>query len=326
MILEEMGKNAMILFTALLLDGIFADSSRLYQRIPHPVVLLGRGIAALDLRFNRTSHPPVVLFLLGAGASLALICLALLLGWLISRLDGLSVAGFLLEAVLASTLLAARGLHDQVADCALALRRGVQQGRAALSALVGREPRFLNESGVAKAAIESLGENFSDAVVAPLFWGLLFGFPGLLAYKTINTLDSMIGYATPRYFWFGKFAARLDDVVNFIPARLSALLFCLACLFLRAASARGAATAAWRDARRHTSWNAGWPEAAVAGALRIAIAGPRRSRAGEKPAAWMGEGGRKRLGPDDMRMALRLYLRACLLSAAILAAITLSAW
>ena len=325
MILEEIGKNAAVLLAALLFDAIFADSANIYKHIPHPVSVLGRGIELLDSRLNRAARPPAVLFFLGAGASLALIGLAVLLGWLAAAACDRIPGGFLLEAVLAGTLLAARGLYDRVADCAAALGRDVQAGRAALFSLVGRDPQFLDESGVAKAAIESLGENFSDAVVAPLFWGVLFGLPGLLAYKTVNTLDSMIGYATPRHLWFGKFAARIDDAANFIPARLSALLVCLACTGLAPVSARRACRTVLRDARRHASWNAGWPEAAFAGALGIAIAGPRRSRAGERPAAWMGEG-RRRPAVGDIRLALRLYLRACLLCAALLAAAALSAW
>ena len=325
MILEEIGRNAAVLLAALALDAIFSDSSRIYRYIPHPVSVLGRGIALLDSRLNRDSRGAVAAFLLGAVASLALIGLAALLGWLAAAAFARIPGGFLLEAVLAGSLLAARGLYDQVAACAAALGGGVRAGRAALSSLVGRDPRFLDESGVAKAAIESLGENFSDAVVAPLFWGLLLGLPGLLAYKAVNTLDSMIGYTTPRHLWFGKFAARIDDAANFVPARLSALLVCLACLGSAPVSGRQACRAVLRDARRHASWNAGWPEAAFAGALGIAIAGPRRSRAGERAAARMGEGGR-RPGIADIPLALRLYLRACLLCAALLAALALSAW
>ncbi|MCY4037972.1 MAG: adenosylcobinamide-phosphate synthase CbiB [Hyphomicrobiales bacterium] len=321
MIFEDTETLAFMLLLAVVLDGIFADPPRLYRIVPHPVALLGRAVGWLEGRLNRDSHAPGVKFLLGMGASLALIAAAFLLGGLLAGLLGFP-GGWILEALIASTLLAGRGLYDQVALCADSLKAGPEAGREALVSLVGRDPQFLDESGVAKAAIESLGENFSDAVVAPLFWGMLFGLPGLLVYKTVNTLDSMLGYTDSRYFWFGKFAARLDDVLNFIPARLSALLVCLAAAAMTEASWRGALGAVVRDARRHTSWNAGYPEAAFAGALRIAIAGPKRSSGGERYAAWMGEG-RANLTAADIRLSLRLYLRAWILVGGVLAILAL---
>ncbi|MCY4035682.1 MAG: adenosylcobinamide-phosphate synthase CbiB [Hyphomicrobiales bacterium] len=316
MIFENTETLAFVLLLAVLLDGIFADPPCLYRIIPHPIALLGRGIGWFEGQLNRDSHTSSVKFLLGMGASLALIVLVFLFGWLLMELLDFP-GGWIVEALMVSTLLAGRGLYDQVAACADALKTGSAAGREALVSLVGRDPRFLDESGIAKAAIESLGENFSDAVVAPLFWGILLGIPGLLAYKAINTLDSMLGYVSSRYFWFGKFAARLDDVANFIPARLSALLVCLAAMTMTKTSWRGALSAVVRDAHRHTSWNAGYPEAAFAGAMHIAIAGPRRSTGGEHHAAWMGKG-RTNLTTADIRISLRLYLRAWILAGGML--------
>ena len=320
MILEDIERIAIVLLAAMLLDGIFGDPRRLYRLVPHPIALLGGVIERLEGRLNRGSD--AMRFFLGAVMSLVLIAFALLLGWLAVRLCAWLPGGIIVEAVLASVLLAGRGLYDQVAACADALTKSTAAGQDALAALVGRDPKFLDDSGIAKAAIESLGENFSDAIVAPLFWGMLLGLPGLLAYKTINTLDSMVGYRSEKHFWFGKFAARIDDLANFMPARLSALLVCLASMATPSTSWRGAAAAVTRDASRHASWNAGWPEAAFAGALGIAIAGPRRSAAGESPAAWMGEG-RAQLGVKDIHLALGLYLRACFLVVILLAVLAL---
>ena len=324
MILEDIERIAIVLLAAMLLDGIFGDPKRLYRLVPHPIALLGGVIAWLEKRLNRGSHAAAMQFFLGAAMSFALIAFALLLGWLAMKLCAWLPGGIIIEALLASVLLAGRGLYDQVAACADALAKSASAGRDALAALVGRDPKFLDDSGIAKAAIESLGENFSDAIVAPLFWGLLLGLPGLVAYKTINTLDSMVGYRSEKHFWFGKFAARIDDLANFIPARLSALLVCLASMATSSTSWRGAAAAVTRDARRHASWNAGWPEAAFAGALGIAIAGPRRSAAGETSAAWMGKEGRARLGVKDIHLALGLYLRTCLLVVILLGALALT--
>lgn len=321
MIFENTEILAFVLLLAMLLDGFFADPPCLYRIIPHPIAVLGRVIGWIEGQLNRDSHTSSVKFLLGMGASLGLVIVASLFGWLLMELLDFP-GGWIVEALAASTLLAGRGLYDQVSACADALKTNSEAGREALASLVGRDPRFLDESGIAKAAIESLGENFSDAVVAPLFWGILLGLPGLLAYKVVNTLDSMLGYTNSRYFWFGKFAARLDDIANFIPARLSALFVCLAAMAMAKTSWCGALNAVVRDAHHHTSWNAGYPEAAFAGALRIAIAGPRRSTGGEHQAAWMGKG-RANLTTTDIRISLRLYLRAWILAAGVLGLLAL---
>ncbi len=179
-----------------------------------------------------------------------------------------------------------------------------------MSHIVGRDPASLDEHGVARAAVESLAENFSDGVVAPAFWYLLFGLPGIAAYKAINTLDSMIGYKSPAYLHFGTVAARLDDAANLVPARLSGLLISLAAVFMKGAGASAAFSSMLRDAGKHRSPNAGWPEAALAGALDLKLAGPRKYKDETVDAPFIGPG-TPDLGATDIRRALKLYAIAC---------------
>jgi adenosylcobinamide-phosphate synthase len=315
MLIETVPADAIfaILLLAYLLDAGWGDPPWLYRRLPHPVALLGRGIERGELRWNRGSAR----FWRGLLFTLAAVILAGSLGWAVARLCQALPGGWLLEALLASTLIAFRGLHDHVRAVAEALDRGLKEARAAVARIVGRDPRRLDAPGVARAAAESLAENFSDGVVAPIFWFALLGLPGLCAYKAINTLDSMIGQRNPRYEHFGKAAARLDDALNWIPARLAGLLLLAAAAFLPEASARGAWRAARRDAGKHRSPNAGWQEAVLAGALGFALAGPRHYPDGPVADAWMGDG-RAALDAADLRAALRLYLAAGALIAGLL--------
>jgi len=246
-------------------------------------------------------------------------------------LAGLAVAalcrwirfGWALEALIVAVLLAQRSLYDHVAAVTLALEtEGLAAGREAVRHIVGRDPKSLDEHGVARAGIESLAENFSDGVVAPVLFYALFGLPGLFAYKTANTMDSMIGHLSPRHRAFGWAAARLDDALNFVPARLAGLLIAAAALGARAAPA-ASLRLMWRDGGKHRSVNAGWPEAAMAGALGLALAGPRRyaDRVVDDP--WIGEG-RARATAADMRRALKVYVVACAIEAGVIAAIYLA--
>jgi adenosylcobinamide-phosphate synthase len=233
-----------------------------------------------------------------------------------------NLAGAAAEALFVGILLAQRGLYEHVAAVVLALDwGGLPAGRDAVRHIVGRDPMQLDEHGVARAAIESLAENFSDGVVAPVFWYLLLGLPGLFAYKMANTLDSMIGHQTSRYRAFGWAAARFDDGLNLVPARLSGLLLVAAAMFAGEAAAGRALGAMLRDAKKHHSPNAGWPEAAVAGALGLALAGPRDYADGRVEDPWIG-GGTPLARPADIGRALRLYALACLL----LAGVILGAW
>ncbi|MCH6587155.1 MAG: cobalamin biosynthesis protein CobD [Proteobacteria bacterium] len=307
-----------ILLLAFMLDAAYGDPPWLYRRVPHPVALLGRVLEAAEVRWNRPGLGARARFLRGLLFVLAVVALAGGLGWAVERLCNGFLGGWVLEAVLASTLIAFRGLHDHVRAVAEALDLGLDDARAKVAHIVGRDPASLDQAGVARAATESLAENFSDGVVAPVFWFALFGLGGLCAYKAVNTLDSMIGHRNARFEAFGKAAARLDDALNWVPARLAGLLLVAAALILPKASAGRAWRTMWRDAPKHRSPNAGWQEAAMAGALGFALAGPRHYPDGLVPDHWMGDG-RADLGSADLNAALRLYLVAGALTAGLLA-------
>jgi adenosylcobinamide-phosphate synthase len=314
---------------ALLIEAIAGYPSAVFRRIGHPVTWIGWLVSRLDRDWNRSSGSDARRRLLGA-ATLALLVLASAgLGYVVQhalyRLVG-AAAGLFLAALLGSTLIAQRSLDRHVRAVADALERdSLIAGRSAVSQIVGRDTAGLDESGVSRAAIESLAENLSDGVVAPLFWMTVAGLPGAAAYKAINTADSMIGHKTERHLAFGWAAARLDDLVNLPASRLSALWIVLAAWALPGADPRAAVRAVGRDAGKHKSPNAGWPEAAMGGALGIRIAGPRVYAGVRTETAWMGDG-RKELTAGDIRRALTLYRVACLWQAAVLALLTAASW
>ena len=237
--------------------------------------------------------------------------LGALVSWLLHDLwVGVLPLGLLLEAAIASSLLAYRGLFEHVAAVRDALAVDLESGRRAVARIVGRDVDALDEAGVTRAALESAAENFSDGFLAPLFWLALGGLPGLAVYKAANTFDSVIGHRSERYLYFGRAAARFDDLLNYVPARLSVLVFASAAALLPGCSGRRALRAAWRDAASHRSPNAGWPEAALAGALDVALGGA-RSYAGESVgASWLHAGGDRRPTRAAISGALRLYLGA----------------
>jgi adenosylcobinamide-phosphate synthase len=305
------------LLLALAIDAWFGDPPRLYRRVPHPAALIGTVIAWADRVFNRESDTAERRRAAGVTLVAALVAGAIVLGWAVQVLLLSLPLGGLWLAIAMSIFIAQQGLYRHVADVAKAIEvSGLDGGRIAVARIVGRDPNRLDRAGVSRAAIESLAENFSDAVVAPVFWALLFGLPGLVTYKAINTADSMIGHKSARHRDFGWAAARLDDVVNWPAARLSALAMILGAFLMPGANPAQALIVTRRDARRHRSPNAGWPEAALAGALGFALNGPRSYHgvAAEEP--WTNENGRKALDAPDIVLALRLYLRACLLIAA----------
>ncbi len=302
-----------VLLAALALDALLGDPPGLYKRVPHPVVLIGRLAERLERALyggprGRRLRGALLTMLVVAGAAAAGAGIAVVV-----RAPGEPwwLAG---EALVASTLLAGCALHDHVRAVGRALVRGLEEGRAAVRHVVGRDPEALDCAGVARAAIESAAENLSDGVIAPALWYLLLGLPGLAAYKAINTLDSMIGYRNARYRVFGWAAARLDDGANLLPARLTAALLVLAAAALPKCSGRGAARVALRDGRRHRSPNAGWPEAAMAGALDLRLGGPRRYGGETMDEPWLGDG-RAEATPGDIRRALVLYRGVWLLVA-----------
>ena len=325
-LMPEVETRLLVLLLALAIDAALGDPEWLWRRLPHPVVLMGRAIAGLDRGLNRETWSAMRRRAAGVAATALLVLGTALLGLALSVALARLRLGWLAESILVAVLLAQRSLYEHVAAVAVALERdGLEAARTAVSRIVGRDPAALDEAGVARAAIESLAENTSDGVVAPAFWYALAGLPGLLVYKAVNTADSMIGHRTPRHAAFGFAAARLDDLLNLAPARLSGVLIALAAFFC-GGSPRGALRTMWRDAPRHTSPNAGWPEAAMAGALGIALAGPRSYHGRRLEAAWMNPGARRALMTGDIRGALRLYVVACSTLAVAVAALAALAW
>ena len=289
------------------------------QSIGHPVIWMGRRIAWLDKHLNRKSAGAETRRRAGAAALLVLFTVVGVVAFVTEQALLLLPFGLVLVAILASTLLAQRSLFIHVAGVADALEEGgLDAGRMAVAQIVGRDTAELDEAGVARAAIESLAENFSDGVVAPTIFMVIAGLPGAALYKAINTADSMIGHRTERHQDFGKTAAQLDDIVNLPASRLSALLIVAAAAMSKNASAIGAWAATWRDGPKHISPNAGYPEAAMAGALGLALGGPRFYDGAEVDGAFMGDG-RRKASVADIRAALDLYSRADGLLIAIVA-------
>jgi adenosylcobinamide-phosphate synthase len=313
-----------ILLLALVLDAVLGDPAFIYARISHPVAAIGRGIAWLDRRWNRDDQGDIARRWAGVIVCLVLVLASAGVGFVIERILLGFRFGWIADSILMSLFLAQNSLYFHVAAVARALASGgLTGGRKSVAKIVGRDPESLDEAGVCRAALESLAENFSDGVVAPAFWALVGGLPGILVYKTINTADSMIGHKTPRHLAFGWAAARLDDLLNLIPARLAGLLIVASALVVPGAKSTDSLHAMIRDAAKHRSPNAGWQEAALAGALGVALAGPRRYAGTVVEDHWMNLGGRSEAAAGDICRGLRIYLAACLLQAAIVAALAL---
>ena len=308
-----LASNLGLIACTLVLEAMAGYPGAALRAIGHPVMWAGALIGWMDRAWNREASAACSRRVRGVFAILALLAASAGPAAALQAASSLlpPALSLLLTAAAASTLLAQRSLWSFVAAVGDALRQGgLPAGRAAVSHIVGRNPDALDEPAVLRAAIESLAENFSDGVVAPALWGALLGLPGIAAYKAVNTADSMIGHLTPRHRAFGWASARLDDVVNLPASRLAAGWLALAACLHPGASAQGAWRAVWRDAGRHRSPNAGWPEAAMAGALGLRLAGPRVYGATRVDDAWMGDG-RAEAGPGDLRHALSLYRTAC---------------
>jgi adenosylcobinamide-phosphate synthase len=320
--------SADLALVALVVEATVGYPDGLYRLIGHPVTWFGRLIAWCDRAWNRPEHGPAARRLAGLATLLLLLGSAIGAGCLLAALLDVLVphpVALLLAGAAGSSLLAQRSLHAHVLAVANALEQGgLAAAREAVSHIVGRDPRTLDEAAVCRAAIESLAENFSDGVVAPLLWTLLAGLPGGLAYKAINTADSMIGHRTARHGAFGWASARCDDWVNLPASRLAALWLVLAAALL-GHPARAAMRSVWRDARRHRSPNAGWPEAAMAGALALRLSGPRVYDGLAVDEPWIGIG-RSQADAADIRAALRLYRAACALEIVAVAIIAAATW
>jgi adenosylcobinamide-phosphate synthase len=309
--------------TALAAETCFGYPARIFKAIGHPVTWIGALIGFLEARLN-TPHRKAARRFLGVLAMVITLAItvaaAVGLGMLFQAV--FDEAAFLPLALMGSSLIAQRSLHDHVKEVASGLAVDLADGRMAISHIVGRDPNSLDGPAVARAAIESLAENFSDGIVAPVFYMAIGGLPGAVAYKAINTADSMIGHRSARYEAYGWAAARLDDVVNLPASRLAAVFIVFAAALLPGCHAVESARAVWRDARHHRSPNAGWPEAAMAGALGLRLAGPRTYEGIVVDDGWMGRG-RAEADPADILGALRLYRLACALQAGLIALLLL---
>lgn len=306
--------NAGIMLVALAIEAVVGWPDVLFAMIGHPVTWIGRLITRLDKWLNLAGTDENDRRLAGVAAALLVIVVAAIAGMILRWLLPETLTGLLIAAVICWPLLAARSLYTHVAAVARPLAEGdLIAARAAVARVVGRDPQQLDEAGVARAALESLAENASDGVIAPLFWGVLFGLPGIAAYKAINTLDSMIGHKTPRHLAFGWAAARIDDLANLIPARLTGLLF--AATSPNAPAAFGCMV---RDAGKHRSPNAGWPEAAMAASLGVRLSGPRTYDDHVADEPWI-NGEAPDPGARDLERGLRHYRTMMLAVAALLA-------
>jgi adenosylcobinamide-phosphate synthase len=292
----------------MLLDAILGDPRWLWNRAPHPAVLMGRLIGWCDAQFNRAESKQFMGVLTLVGLCLS----AGTLGWLVQL-----VPTNILDILILAILLAQKSLVEHVQAVGDALRLSLGDARKSVAMIVGRDTRTMDEPAVARSAIESAAENLSDGVIAPVFWFAIAGVPGLLIYKITNTADSMIGYRTPKHEQFGWAAARFDDLLNLIPARLTALL-------IWAVTSRPNLGPILREAPLHRSPNAGWPEAAIAHGLDIALSGPRSYDGQMQDFPFVNGDGERVLGADDIDRAVSVLWKtwgAALAIAAVLALI-----
>ncbi|WOF72601.1 adenosylcobinamide-phosphate synthase CbiB [Parvibaculaceae bacterium PLY_AMNH_Bact1] len=310
-----------ILLGALALEGAVGYPAWIWRSIGHPVSWMGRFLSFGEAWLNSHSRHPRRDFLSGMVWLAGGITLLGAMTWTLSATLGHVAHGWMVELLIIATLVASRSLHTHVRDVQSALScNNIADARQKVSLIVGRNTDALEAPAIARAAVESLAENASDGVIAPLFWGLVAGLPGIAVYKLVNTADSMWGHRSDRYEWFGKAAARLDDFLNLVPARLTGILFCLSAGSLR--RSRAAFRVMSRDASKHLSPNAGWPEAAVAGALDCRLGGPRMYQAGITQGVWLGDGSED-LEASDLDRSLKLYLTMLGMIAAMIFVIAL---
>lgn len=314
--------HLLLLLLAIGLDRIVGDPPWLWRRLPHPVVVFGKAIDLFEKLLNRSTFTAEGRRLNGAVTILLLLSGSAAVGFMLSSIfDHLGLIGVLLEVIVVAVFLAQKSLGDHVQAVADGLQReGLEGGRLAVAMIVGRDPKTLGEAGVSRAAIESLSENFADGVVAPALWYAIAGLPGMLAYKMLNTADSMIGHKNERFLDFGWASARLDDLANWPAARLSAGFIALAAAVrLGAGAGRRSMSVALRDSGLHRSPNSGWPEAAMAGALDLQLAGPRVYGGVRVSEPMMHAGGRDNAGPADILRGIGVFYAACAIMAAVVA-------
>ncbi len=303
-----------ILLIALVFDWYFGEPEALWSRLPHPIVLFGKAVSFADKKLNKSKDSDQEQYKKGAVAISLLILLALFVSFFIQGImNFFGPLGIILEIFIVFVLLAQKSLADHVEAVADGLKEDeLKGGQNAVGMIVGRDPSSLDKSGVSRAAIESLAENFSDGVVAPAFWYAVFGLPGIIVYKMINTADSMIAYRNEKYLWFGRVAAQIDDLANWLPARLSAVFIALGSGMLNGIAAfKNAMIVALRDSGLHRSPNAGWPEAAMAGGADFALGGPRIYADETVQQAYLNSSGKKDLEAKDIKHSIQVFALAC---------------
>jgi len=301
---------------ALVLEYFVGYPQFIQRAMGHPVEWIGKLIAYLDEGLNDPDTEDADQRNHGIFAIVALCIAVAIPTFLVEKLLLSLHYGWIFDILLATAFIAQKSLRDHVADVARTLPQSIISARSEVAKIVGRNPTNLDESGIAKAALESLAENTADGITAPIFWFAVAGLPGIVVYKAINTADSMIGHKSEKYLHFGWAAAKLDDLVNLPASRLTGLLFAAAAWFKSKSRAQAALTSMWRDANKHQSPNAGWPEAAMAGALDLKFGGPREYDGETVELAYMGEG-RSQLTAADIDKGLELYDRALLILLAV---------
>jgi len=317
-------ETLLMVLVALVADAVIGDPDPVWRRLPHPVAWFGGMIRFLEKRLNDPKRPELQRRVLGLLAITGISGTTIAAAWLLERLLLSLPYGWFLVGICGSVLIAQRSLHEHVGRVADALEtHGLEGARQAVSMVVGRNPATLDEAGVARAAIETTAENFSDGVVAPVFWFLLAGLPGIAFYKAVNTADSMVGHRSSRYLAYGWASARLDDGLNLLPARFSGFLISAAMAAIDRQPGP-ALTVMLRDARLHKSPNAGWPEAAMAGGLGLALAGPRQYGEERLDDPYLNPAGRRDAGASDIRQALTVMVAACCLLILVVALLTLA--
>lgn len=310
-----------LLFCAMVLDLLVGDPDWIWRKIPHPVVYFGAAISFADRHLNQVSDGKDIQKGKGIAAIICLLLLSLLLGYILNAvLSKIGLGGFIIEVVIVSILIAQKSMSDHIKRIYQPLLHGdLEKAKQAVSMIVGRDTQQMNVGDVSRASIESLSENFSDGVVAPVFWYAIFGLPGIFAYKMLNTADSMIGHRTIKYNDFGWASAKIDDLANGIPARLSAFFIAVsAFLIINFTACMRSFKTMMTDARLHKSPNAGWPESAMAGALDIALAGPRVYAEYKVNDAYLNASGRLNATTDDLSLALKIFRIACVFEALII--------
>jgi adenosylcobinamide-phosphate synthase len=308
---------------AILIERYFGYPDALFRIIGHPVQWIGAFIAWLDQTLNTKPDDEIEGLLRGGIAVILLLAATAFPAYMLQDLITEIPGGWLINALIATAFIAQKSMRDHVQDVAHALSSSIAAARISVAKIVGRDTTQLDESGIAKAALESLAENTADGIVAPVFWYALLGLPGLIAYKAINTADSMIGHKSDRHLFFGFCAAKLDDLVNLPASRLTTLFFAAAAAFTSTNAAQRSLQSAWNDATKHKSPNAGWPEAAMAGALGLKFGGPRAYEDGIVDLPWMGNG-RETMNRADIASGLALYDKALWIMFAVLALLAIA--